>query len=113
MKHPEKGFLHGEFSFGPNGPLQVQYWRSFEELDRFARAPSDPHLGPWKAFNKAIGSDGSVGIWHETYLVQPGQFECVYANMPGFGLGAAVEHVEATGSRETARLRLNKDRLTV
>ena len=24
-----------------------------------------------------------------------------------FGLGAAVEHVEATGTRETARLRLN------
>ncbi len=25
-----------------------------------------------------------VGIWHETYLIEPGKFECVYGNMPPF-----------------------------
>lgn len=103
---PEKGFLHAEFFWNLNGPVLLQYWRSFEELEAFARQPSDPHLKAWKSFNQAVGSDGSVGIWHETYTVNPDQFECVYGNMPRFGLAAAVEHVQAVGRRETARMRL-------
>lgn len=104
--HPEKGFLHAEFFWNFSGPCLIQYWRSFEDLENFARNPSDPHLGPWKKFNQAVGADGIVGIWHETYAVNPDQFECVYGNMPLFGLAAATEHVQAVGRRETARLRL-------
>jgi len=88
------------------GPMLVQYWRSFEDLEKFARDKSDPHLGAWRRFNKAIGSDGSVGIWHETYLVEPGKYEAVYGNMPVFGLASATSHVSAVGRRETARRRL-------
>ena len=105
--HPEKGFLHGEFFWNFSGPLLVQYWRSFEDLENFARSPSEPHLEAWKKFNRAVGADGSVGIWHETYRVDPNNYECVYGNMPAFGLGAAMEHMRAVGRRETARLRLN------
>lgn len=105
--HPEKGFLHAEFFWNFSGPVLIQYWRSFEDLENFARSPSDPHLDPWKKFNQAVGSNGIVGIWHETYLVNPNQFECVYGNMPKFGLGAATEHVQAVGRRETARSRLD------
>ena len=72
--HPEKGFLHAEFFWNFNGPVLIQYWRSFEDLERFARHPSDPHLAAWKKFNQAVGADGSVGIWHETYTVNPDQF---------------------------------------
>jgi hypothetical protein len=104
--HPEKGFLHAEFFWNFSGPCLIQYWRSFEDLENFARNPSDPHLGPWKKFNQAIGTGGIVGIWHETYLVEPNQFEGFYGNMPRFGLGAAMEHIPATGRRETARKRL-------
>jgi len=104
--HPEKGFLHAEFFWNFSGPLLVQYWRSFAELEQFARQPSEPHLSAWKRYNQAVGADGTVGIWHETYIVEPERFECVYGNMPAFGLGAALEHVEALGQRETARLRL-------
>jgi len=108
--HPEKGFLHGEFFWNFSGPIIVQYWRSFDDLERFARQPSEPHLEPWKKFNQAVGKSGMVGIWHETYLVNPDQFETVYGNMPLFGLGAALEHVEATGARETAKLRLSANK---
>jgi hypothetical protein len=108
--HPEKGFLHGEFFWNFSGPIIVQYWRSFDDLERFARQPSEPHLEPWKKFNQAVGKSGMVGIWHETYLVNPDQFETVYGNMPLFGLGAALEHVEATGIRETAKLRLSANK---
>jgi hypothetical protein len=104
--HPEKGFLHGEFFWNFSGPCIIQYWRSFEDLENFARNPSDPHLEPWKKFNQVVGDNGIVGIWHETYVVNPGQFETVYGNMPRFGLAAAMEHVQAVGRRETARLRL-------
>lgn len=104
--HAEIGCLHTEFNLGPSGPVLVQYWRSFADLEKFSRNPSEAHLAAWKRFNQAVGSDGLVGIWHETYLVRPDEYECVYANMPRFGLGAAVEHVEAVGQRETARLRL-------
>ena len=50
--------------------------------------------------------DGSVGIFHETYLIPAGQYECVYGNMPVFGLAAATQHVPARGRMETARRRL-------
>ncbi len=109
--HPEKGFLHAEFFWNLRGPVTIQYWRSFEDLENFARNPSEPHLGPWKKFNQAVGSNGIVGIWHETYLVEPNKFETVYGNMPKFGLAAALDHVEATGRRETARLRLKSNEI--
>ena len=107
-QNPEKGFLGGEnfFRFSPIGTLLLSYWRSFEDLENFARSPSEPHLKAWQSFNKAVGTDGTVGIWHETYLVDKGKYETVYANMPKFGLGAATELVPAIARKETARRRL-------
>ena len=107
MQHKEKGLLHVEYFTNLRGPILVQYWRSFEDLETFAKNPADPHLPAWKAFNRAVGSNGVVGIWHETYQITPGQYECVYGNMPRFGLGAAMTHVPATGTRQTARARLD------
>ena len=106
-EHPEHGFLGGETIMYWRGVGLFTYWRSFDDLHRFAHAKDLPHLDPWKKFNRSVGSDGSVGIWHETYQVNPGQFETVYGNMPRFGLGAAVEHVPATGKRQSAQQRMN------
>ncbi len=105
-QHPEKGFLGAEFFFYWRGPALVQYWRSFENLERFARNPDDPHLPAWQRFNREAKSSGAVGIWHETYLVQPGAYEAIYSNMPEFGLAKATQRVPAVGARETARRRL-------
>ena len=105
-RHPEKGFLGGEFFLYRRGPALVQYWRSFEDLERFARNPEDPHLPAWRRFNRTVGSDGSVGIWHETFMIEPGNYEAIYSNMPPFGLAKATQHVPAVGRRETARRRL-------
>jgi hypothetical protein len=103
---PEQGYLGGFTAIGNRGPVAVQYWRSFDDLERFARHPSEPHREAWKRFNQAVGSDGTVGIWHETYQVHPGQFESVYGNMPVHGLASATNHVPAVGRRYTARGRL-------
>jgi hypothetical protein len=105
-QHPEKGFLGAKTFLMGRGVVVLQYWRSFEDLERFARSKDDPHLAAWKRFNRAVGTDGSVGIFHETYLVPAGQYEALYGNMPLFGLAAAAQHVPATGKRETARRRL-------
>ena len=106
LARPELGFLHAESYVYWRGVALVQYWRSFEHLERFARDSSLSHLEAWKQFNKAVGADGSVGIWHETYLVQAGQYECVYGNMPRKGLAVAGAHLPATGGRETAKRRM-------
>jgi hypothetical protein len=105
-KHPEKGFLGGEFFLYGRGPALVQYWRSFEDLEHFARNPDDPHLPAWQCFNQTVGKDGSVGIFHETFIVERGNYEAIYSNMPEFGLAKATERVRAVGGRETARRRL-------
>jgi len=108
-EHPEKGFLGAQTFFNLRGVVTIQYWRSFEDLERFARDRDDAHLAAWKQFNKSIGSDGSVGIWHESFLVDAGKYEALYGNMPVFGLASAAKHVPATGRRETARRRLGGD----
>ena len=55
-------------------------------------ASTGPHGA---AFSRAVGSGGDVGIWHETYRVQPGNFECIYNNMPAFGLRKAMKLVQS------------------
>ena len=104
--HQEKGFLAAQTMLYGQGVAVVQYWRSFEDLERFARSKDDPHLAAWQRFNKAVGGDGSVGIFHETFQVQPGGYEAVYANMPVFGLASAFAHERVSGRRDTARGRL-------
>jgi hypothetical protein len=86
--HPEKGFMGGQAIRYRRGLGFIQYWRSFDEWERFARHPSEPHLATWRRANQAIGAAGTVGFWHETYLVEPGKYEAVYGNMPVFGLAA-------------------------
>ncbi len=90
------------------GVALVQYWRSFEALHAYAHDRNAAHMPAWAEFNRRIGGDGSVGIWHETYTVAPGQFETIYANMPRFGLGRALQHVPASGRMQSARSRIGR-----
>ncbi len=106
QKDPESGFLGGEPFLYAGGIGLFQYWRSTTDLERFARSPQEPHLKAWARFNKAVGKDGSVGIWHETYQVAAGRYEAIYANMPRFGLAAATVHAPVGKRGDTARERL-------
>ena len=102
MAHPEKGLL----GFQQLGLVNiVQYWRSFEHLEAFARDEDDPHLAVWRTYWKRVGASGRTGIWHETYLVRAGEYEGIYGNMPPFGLGKAARLVPASES-SSARTRL-------
>jgi len=86
--------------------LLVQYWRSFEDLERFARAPKGSHLEAWRNFNRRIRDNGSVGIYHETVLLSDATVETVYGNMPAFGLAAVTGAVPAKHRGQSARTRL-------
>jgi hypothetical protein len=118
---PESGFLgttwtwaipappsraaRSERRAGATGPLLVQYWRSFDELERYARNPDAEHLPAWRRFNRQVRASGDVGIWHETYRVRAGEYEAVYGNMPRVGLASVGEHTPA-GSTSTAARRI-------
>ena len=102
FQRKELGLLAMHGWIGPTGPLLVQYWRSTADLNRFASDTSLPHHAPWRAFNRRVGTDGDVGIWHETYQIRTGDYESIYANMPRFGLATA-------GTWEPARGHLRDD----
>lgn len=102
---PELGLLSHEAWFGRT-VLMVQYWRSMDALLDYAKSRDSQHLPAWRAFNQAIGTDGTVGVWHETYAARPGSHENIYANMPAFGLGKAGTLVEARSGLQSATGRL-------
>ncbi len=99
---PGAGLLGVERFGGLRRGILVQYWRSFEALEAFAVDKARSHAPAWAAFDRAVASNGDVGIWHETYRVRPGDYECVYNNMPPFGLARATRCVPARGRRESA-----------
>jgi hypothetical protein len=101
VAHPDKGLLGYQMGL----PVTVQYWRSFEHLEAFAKDSDDPHLAAWRRYWRRVGKSGRTGIWHETYLVRAGEYEAIYGNMPPFGLGKAARLLLASES-STARGRL-------
>lgn len=101
--HRELGLLGYEQWPGRTFML-VQYWRSMDALLAYAKDRDAEHLPAWRAFNKLVGTNGDVGIWHETYRVRPGDYENIYVNMPPFGLGKAGELVDARGKGARDRL---------
>ena len=85
----------------------VSYWKSLDHLLAYAKKADAAHLPAWRAFNKHVGTNGDVGVWHETYRAHPGEYESVYVNMPAFGLGKAAGLREAAGHRSSAAGRLS------
>jgi hypothetical protein len=102
-EHPEKGLLGYELGL----PTIVQYWRSFEHLEAFARDNDDPHLAAWRNYWRRVGKQPRSGIWHETYLVRAGEYETFYGNMRPFGLGKAGT-LTTVAEASNARGRLGK-----
>ncbi|MEU1819524.1 DUF4188 domain-containing protein [Streptomyces roseifaciens] len=104
---PDSGLLgYRPLASGFGDRTIVQYWESREKLLAYAADQSKEHRPAWAAFNRrARGSEGSVGIWHETYVVPAGSYESIYVGMPAHGLGAAygTEPVARRGERAAQR----------
>ena len=102
--NPDSGFLGCQQFLG----VIVQYWRSFDHLERYARSHDGQHWPAWVAFNRKVGhASGDVGIWHETYKVSAGAYECIYHNTPRQGLAVAGRHVPVGAGRERAAERID------
>jgi hypothetical protein len=105
QRQPGSGFLGATSA----GLLVVQYWRSFEQLEAYARSHDHEHWPAWVAFNRRTGaSRGDVGIWHETYQVRAGQYESIYSGMLPMGLGRFAKLIPASGYKESARGRISQ-----
>jgi hypothetical protein len=102
---PTKGLL-GYQQSGRFGTI-VQYWRSFEHLERFARSDDDRHAEVWREwYRRAQHLNPAVGIWHETYKVRAAEYEAIYQGMPAdYGLlGAGTPRRLGGGGRAADRL---------
>lgn len=105
---PDSGLLSYE-NYGGRTSLMLQYWRSKEDLLRYAKSREREHVPAWRRWVEKWGR-GAVGIYHETYVVEPGTYECVYHHMPPFGLGKVGPLVPAEGPLKTAAKRLEQGR---
>ena len=86
-----------------------QYWDSFDNLQEYSRSTNLAHLPAWRAFNRKVRDNGTVGIFHETIVLSDASVETVYGNMPNFGLAGAVGVVPAATRGQTAAVRLSHD----
>ena len=103
---PESGLLwYRTYLSFPNIMTQ-QYWESFDKLMAYSHDKTLTHQPAWARYMRELQNEGSIGIWHETYLIEPGKFECIYGNMPPFGLGAASSIVKAEGRLAAAKERI-------
>jgi hypothetical protein len=104
-KDKDSGLLGYRLTIGAGGPLVVQYWSSHEKLYAYASERNAAHRPAWAAFNRRVRkAPGTVGIWHETYVVE--RAETIYAGMPVSGLAAATSSVPVALRGETAAERL-------
>jgi heme-degrading monooxygenase HmoA len=60
------GFLHQERLMGQGSGVLLQYWRSYEDLDRWARTM--PHMTWWRWLLENAGPD--ISFYHEIYQVK-------------------------------------------
>src|SRR5208337_3720591 len=83
----------------------VQYWRSFDHLEAYARAPDKHHWPAWVEFNRRMkNSRGDVGIWHETYRVRAGEYRIHLWRDAAHGAGESrTPGGRRGGKRERAR----------
>jgi hypothetical protein len=97
---PDGLLLHEGLFWGWRHPGFRQYWRDFESLEAFTRAPR--HAGWWRDFMR--DSQGG-GIWHETYRMRGG-VEAIYAGMPPLGLARFAPARQPVGPFMSARQRV-------
>ena len=109
MGDPEIGCLSMRYGLTARSATIVQYWRSFEDLERYARSDRFRHRGAWGWYNRLGRTARGAGIWHETFRVSAGAYEGIGANIPPAGIAAAMGSTPVDPPRQSARKRLGLD----
>jgi hypothetical protein len=101
------GLLSSErFAMGRGHVGWWQYWDGFDRLEAWAR--QTPHSEWWRTALDRIRRRDDVGLYHETFLVRPGDLESLAINAPGVGLSAFGVVGEPVGLATTGRDRLGR-----
>lgn len=107
-RDPDSGFLgYLPAYMGLRSGAAIQYWRSLEDIRRFARDPDDLHVPAWRWYNEEVGNDGELGFWAELYVIEDGNYETFYRNVRPVGLGEIGELVPMADHQR--RLGLSED----
>jgi hypothetical protein len=104
--NPQAGMLRIERAIVHGCPAMVTYWRSFEDLEAFARDRENIHMDGWHWYNTKAHQTGAVGMWHEMYQVRAGATAGIYAHLPRIGLAAIGEHRPVGSTLRTAAQRM-------
>jgi len=101
----EHGILGYRLLRGERGVTVVAWFRTVEDVYRYANATDRAHRPAWLRFlRRSRKAPGAVGIWHETYEIA--RAESFYGDMPPTGLGKAVGVEPVRASARTARERI-------
>ena len=108
---PEKYGFYGSTQYVAANPsvdtvFTVQYWKSQEHLNAYARDLMSKHFPAIQWSSRASKLSAHIGFWHESFTVHAGEYEALYINCPQILLGKAGRVVPATGHKRTARGRL-------
>ncbi len=101
------GYLGARTTVHLTGITTIQYWRAAEDIYAYANAARLEHRPAWLRFYALTKADpGAVTIWHETYAVEPGGTESVYAGPRPFGLADVAGAIPVARRGEVARARM-------
>ena len=103
------GYLGSRSTVHLTGTTMIQWWRSVDDIYAYAASADHEHRPVWRAFYEvARSAPRAVTIWHETYAVQAGGAESLYAGAKPFGLGAVAGTVPVARRGERARERMGR-----
>jgi hypothetical protein len=99
------GLLRSERFLIDGGHFGVlQYWRSFDALEAWARRP--PHADWWRGAVDRMRTRRDFGIYHETFLVPRDRIEAIYLECSPVGLATFGNLGDPVGPRTNSRGRL-------
>ncbi|EXJ93283.1 hypothetical protein A1O1_01675 [Capronia coronata CBS 617.96] len=90
---PDSGFYGGsswtnQDKNGATEFLFLSYWRSTEDIHKFAYGPL--HREAWDWWNKTLEQNNHIGINHEIFEVDRKHWEAIYVNFQPTNLGATT-----------------------
>jgi hypothetical protein len=110
------GYLGGESYVGlaSQGTTMIQYWRSMEHLNKWARNPKNKHASAWAKLMAKGRETNAYGFWHETFEVKANNYECIYVNCPPLLLGNCHESelLKVEGQNQSAAGRAGRKQYT-
>jgi hypothetical protein len=68
--------------------MLISYWRSISDLHAFAHSPL--HRECWAWWEATLKQNDHIGIKHEIFAAEAGQWETLYENFQPTGLGATT-----------------------